>query len=104
MKKYNVVITASALKDMEDLYNYIAYELYSPDSAKKLYFKIANAIQSLELFAERYRVFSNEDGYFTRRMLVDNYSVFYIIKGSNVIITSVLYSSRDLNEVLKSNI
>ena len=104
MKKYNVVITVSALKDMEDLYNYIAYELYSPDSAKKLYFKIANAIQSLELFAERYRVFSNEDGYFTRRMLVDNYSVFYIIKGSNVIITSVLYSSRDLNEVLKSNI
>ena len=104
MKKYNVVITASALKDMEDLYNYIAYELYSPDSAKKLYFKIANAIQSLELFAERYRGFSNEDGYFTRRMLVDNYSVFYIIKGSNVIITSVLYSSRDLNEILKSNI
>ena len=101
MKKYNVVITASALKDMEDLYNYIAYELYSPDSAKKLYFKIANAIQSLELFAERYRVFSNEDGYFTRRMLVDNYSVFYIIKGSNEIITSVLYSSRDLNEILK---
>ena len=40
MKKYNVVITASALKDMEDLYNYIAYELYSPNSAKKLYFKI----------------------------------------------------------------
>ena len=101
MKKYNVVITASALKDMEDLHNYIAYELYSPNSAKKLYFKIANAIQSLELFAERYRVFSNEDGYFTRRMLVDNYSVFYIIKDSSVIITSVLYSSRDLNEILK---
>ena len=102
MKKYNVVITASALKDMEDLYNYIAYELYSPDSAKKLYFKIANAIQSLELFAERYRVFSNEDGYSTRRMLVDNYSVFYIIKDASVIIISVLYSSRDLNEILKS--
>ena len=101
MKKYNVVITASSLKDMEDLYNYIAYELYSPDSAKKLYFKIANAIQSLELFAERYRVFSNEDGYSTRRMLVDNYSVFYIIKDSSVIITSVLYRSRDINEILK---
>ena len=103
MKKYNVVITASALKDMEDLYNYIAYELYSPDSAKKLYFKIANAIQSLELFAERYRVFSNEDGYFTRRMLVDNYSVFYMTKVNSVIVTSVLYSSRDLNEILKSD-
>ena len=102
MKKYNVVITASALKDMEDLYNYIAYELRSPNSAKKLYFKIANAIQSLELFAERYRVFSIENGYSTRRMLVDNYSVFYIIKDSSVIITSVLYSSRDLEEILKS--
>ena len=98
---YNVKILPSAIEDLQQIYNYIAYELYSPDSAKKLYFKIANAIQSLELFAERYRVFSNEDGYFTRRMLVDNYSVFYIIKGSNVIITSVLYSSRDLNEILK---
>ena len=102
MKKYNVDITASALKDMEDLYNYIAYELYSPNSAKKLYFKIANAIQSLELFAERYRVFSIENGYSNRRMLVDNYSVFYIIKDSSVIITSVLYSSRDLEDKLKS--
>jgi plasmid stabilization system protein ParE len=98
---YYVKILPSAIEDLQQIYNYIAYELYSPDSAKKLYFKIANAIQSLELFAERYRVFSNEDGYFTRRMLVDNYSVFYIIKDSSVIITSVLYSSRDLNEILK---
>ena len=103
MKKYNVVITASALKDMEDLYNYIAYELSSPNSAKKLYFKIANAIQSLDLFAERYKVFSIDEGRVVRRMLVDNYSVFYMTKVNSVIVTSVLYSSRDLREIFRSD-
>jgi plasmid stabilization system protein ParE len=103
MKKYNVVITASALKDMEDLYNYIAYELKSPYSAKKLYFKIANAIQSLDLFAERYKVFCIDEGRVVRRMLVDNYSVFYMTKASSVIVTSVLYSSRDLSEIFRSD-
>jgi plasmid stabilization system protein ParE len=103
MKKYNVVITASALKDMEDLYNYIAYELKSPNSAKKLYFKIANAIQSLDLFAERYKVFCIDEERVVRRMLVDNYSVFYMTKANSVIVTSVLYSSRDLREILNSN-
>ena len=101
MKKYNVVITASALKDMEDLYNYIAYELKSPNSAKKLYFKIANAIKSLDLFTERYKVFCIDEGRVIRRMLVDNYSVFYMTKANSVIVTSVLYSSRDLSEILK---
>ena len=46
MKRYKVVITASALQDMEELYNYIANELYSPNIAKKIYLKIANAVQS----------------------------------------------------------
>ena len=30
------------------------------------------------------------------RMLVDNYSVFYIVRGETVIVTDVLYSASDL--------
>lgn len=36
-----------------------------------------------------------------RRMLVDNYSIFYIIKEDKVIVTDVLYSASDIEERLK---
>lgn len=102
MRKYRVVITASALRDMEALYNYIAYNLNSPNSAKKLYLKIANSIQSLEVFAERYKVFSKEQGHLVRRIIVDNYSAFYVIDVDCVMVTRVLYSASDLNERLRN--
>ncbi|MDO4478978.1 MAG: hypothetical protein Q4B73_08075 [Lachnospiraceae bacterium] len=36
MKKYSVRITDDALKDMEDIYHYIAYELQSLDRDAKV--------------------------------------------------------------------
>lgn len=37
MINYQVNITNEALKDLNDIYNYIAYELYSIDSAQKTF-------------------------------------------------------------------
>lgn len=36
-----------------------------------------------------------------RRMLVDNYSVFYVIRDDRVIVTDILYSASDIGEKLK---
>ena len=36
-----------------------------------------------------------------RRMLVDNYSVFYVIRDDKVIVTDVLYSASDIEQRLK---
>lgn len=36
-----------------------------------------------------------------RRIIIDNYSVFYVIKGNSVIITDVLYSASDIGQRLK---
>ena len=36
-----------------------------------------------------------------RRMLVDNYSVFYIIGGDKVIVTDVLYMASDIEARLR---
>lgn len=35
-----------------------------------------------------------------RRMPIDNYSVFYVIKHDRVIVTDVLYSASDIGERL----
>ena len=36
-----------------------------------------------------------------RRMLVDNYSVFYVVKEDRVIVTDVLYSASNIEERLR---
>lgn len=39
-----------------------------------------------------------------RRMLVDNFSVFYVVQGDKVIVTNVLYSASDIeSRLLKNN-
>lgn len=103
MKQYKVEITNEALKDMEDIYNYIANELQSPENAMGQYNRIADAILTLDVFLEKFRVMESEPEKLRqiRRMVVDNYSVFYVISGDRVVVTDVLYSASDIEARLK---
>ncbi len=103
MEHYAVHVTDSALSDMEDIYRHIAEKLLSPENALGQYNRIADEILSLDAFPERYRVvdFEPERSAELRRMLVDNYSVFYVVRGNRVIVTAVLYSASDIEQRLK---
>lgn len=103
MKRYMVEITNEALADMEQLYNHITYNLLSPENAMDQYNRIADAILSLDTLAERVRVMESEpeQSMGIRRLLVDNYSVFYVIDGEKVTVTNVLYSASDIERRLK---
>lgn len=103
MKQYKVEITKSALQDMEDIYNYIAEELLAPENAMGQYNRIADAILSLDTFPEKFRLLESEPekAKEIRRMVVDNYSVFYVIKEDRVIVTDVLYSASDIEARLR---
>lgn len=94
MKQYTVEITDEALADMEQLYNHIAYTLRAPENAIGQYDRIADEILKLDTLPERFRIMDSEPEHSKqiRRMLVDNYSVFYVIKMDRVIVTAVLYS------------
>lgn len=85
MKHYKVEITNEALADM-DQYN-----------------RIADAILTLDTMAERICIMESEPerSKEMRRLLVDNYSVFFVIQGDNVIVTDVLYSASDIESRLK---
>lgn len=103
MERYSVQVTDSALSDMEDIYRHIAEKLLSPKNALGQYNRIADEILSLDTFPERYRIvdFEPERSEELRRMLVDNYSVFYVVRGNRVIVTAVLYSASDIEQRLK---
>lgn len=98
MKKYRVLITRKALDDMEAIYEYIASDLQSPDTALRQYDRIAGAIESLETIPERCKLFESEPerGQGMRQLLVDNYSAIYVVREMEVTILRVLYSSSDI--------
>ncbi len=103
MKQYKVEITREALQDMEDIYNYIAVDLLSPENAMGQYNRIADEILTLDSFPERYRIMESEPEkkMELRRMQVDNYSVFYTICEDKVIVTDVLYTASDIEARLR---
>ena len=91
---------------MEEIYRYIADKLKSPENAIGQYNRIADEILSLHIFPARYPPvdFEPERSLGLRRMLVDNYSVFYVVRGSCVIVTNVLYSASDIVQRLKGTL
>ena len=76
-------ISSLALRDMEDIYNYISEKLGSPTTAMKQYDRIAEAIESLSIYPERFQVMDivprlPKD---VRQVIADNYSAIYTIEG-----------------------
>ena len=99
MKQYDVKISRAALSDMEQIYSYIADRLLEPDTAMGQYNRIAEAIQSLNILPEERCALVESEPERTqglRQMLVDNYSVFYIVGEDAVSVARVLYSASDL--------
>lgn len=103
MRQYKVQITDKALADMEEIYNYIAIQLRAPENAMGQYNRIAKAIEELNMFPERVKLMESkqERAMGLRQLVVDNYSVFYVIEDERVIVMRVLYSASDIEVRLK---
>ena len=98
MKKYNVKITELALGDMEEIYDYISEKLDSPATAMRQYNRIAEAIESLSIFPERFQVMDivprlPKD---VRQVITDRYCAIYTMDEDTVTVIRVLYSASDL--------
>ena len=105
MKKYNVQITDTALADMEDIYNYIAEQLHAPENAMGQYDRIAEAIESLSTFPERMPLMALEPEHTPglRQLPIDNFLIFYVVRGTLVIVVRVLYGASDISHRLPDN-
>lgn len=105
MTHYKTHITDEALNDMESIYEYIAEELLAPDTAMEQYNRIADAIETLDQMPERIKLMESEPERTRglRRLIVDNYAVFFIIVDDVVIVTNVLYGASDIENRLRGN-
>lgn len=102
LKQYSVQITDKALAGMEEIYTYIAEQLQAPENAMGQYNRIAKVIEELELFPKPVHVMESEpeQSMGLRQLTIDNFSVFYTIKGDKVIAARVFYSASDISRRL----
>ncbi len=104
--EYKYYFTQKAAKDFEDILNYISVELNNLTAAKELYSEIFKNIEELTRFPDMGRLVENE--YLTdksvRRIIVNNYTVFYKVfdNESKIYILRIVYSKRNLNEIIPS--
>ncbi|KKM12131.1 plasmid stabilization protein [Clostridiales bacterium PH28_bin88] len=99
MKGYKVLMTQPAADDLKGIATYIANELREPSIAKKLVGKIKEAVMSLSEMPTRHSLVADEKLAIQeiRKMLVDNYIIFYAVSEKDVTVTVVriLYGRRD---------
>ena len=87
-KKYDVQLYPRALRDIDEIYAYIALEKLAPENAEGQTDRIWNAIFSLNQFPEAHqdRLFGKYTGKGYKQLLVDNYVIIYKIDDSSKIV------------------
>lgn len=96
---YDISYSPEALKDLEDIYCYIAFELMVPDTAEKQINRIRKRIRSLNLFPDGLGQVDWEPwkSMGMRKLPVDHYIAYFLIDKGNkkVLIVRILYGGMD---------
>ncbi len=99
MKGYKVLMTQPAADDLKSIAAYIANELREPSIASKFVDKIKEVVMSLSEMPARHSLIADENLAILkiRKIMVDNYIIFYIIseKDATLTVIRILYGRRD---------
>lgn len=100
MEEYKVLIYPSAIRDMQEIVEYI--NTLSPQAAITLYDSIVEKISSLSRMPNRCPsakdIALKAKGY--RYMIAENYLIFYVIDQNTVQIRRILYNKRRYEDLL----
>lgn len=98
-----VRVTRHALRDMQEAFDYIEYEKYSPDAADNLLDAVSEIMESLSEYPERYPLARDTvlRNWEIRHLPVKNYLLFYTIAEDTVYVIRFLHQRRDWISVLR---
>ena len=100
LDNYKVKINPRAVRDLDNIFAYIAFDKLSPQNARGQVERIKTSILSLRLFPYSHQ--EREEGRFAnmgyRQLIIDNYIVIYRIDEAEktVYVITIQYQSRDL--------
>ena len=105
--KWKILYSARAKEDLQSIYEYIAYDLYEPDTAADQVRAIMNAISNLDEMPMKYRQYDVEpwasEG--MRIFSVGNYVILYLPEenSNEVNIVRIMYGGRDIAYQISEN-
>ncbi len=101
---YEVQISEQADYDLRGIFEYIAFELQSPENACGQLDRLEEQISSLDTMPERYQLYEKEPwkNRGLRTLPVDNYIVLYIPDSTKKVVTilRVMYTGRNIDSQL----
>lgn len=104
MKSYQVLISNPAENDLSEIGRYITRELLEPKIAQNVLKRVGAAILELEQIPLRGAVIADDSlaNQGIRRLLVDNYVIFYVVfnEKETVTVVRILYSKRNWKNLL----
>ena len=97
MNKYSIKYSEEAKQDLLGIKRYIKYTLKEPIIAEKNIFKIKETIKKLKDNADIYRIIDDDfiKKLEIRKIMIDNYIIFYRIKDETVEIVRIMNQRRN---------
>lgn len=97
-----IVIFPKARHDLEEIFEYVSNTLINYMAATKLIEEFEEAFQRISLFPEICPLIRNDnvDDKTLRKLLVDNYIVFYRVKNKEIQVVRVLHGMRNYEDIL----
>ena len=103
--KWKIQYSAQALEDIKAIFEYIAFELLVPDTARGQVKRIMDSVGKLDETPMMYRAYEDEPwkSKGLRVFPVDNYMVLYLPKENlqTVNVVRIIYGGRDINKQLE---
>ena len=102
MGKYTIEYSEDSKQDLIEIRRYIKYNLQEPNIAKKLTDKIRKEIRKLSDNNYMYSIIDYDliNKLKIRRIIIDNYIVFYRVKDGSVEIVRIMYGKRNWMKLL----
>jgi len=102
VKKYNIQYLKESKEDLLGIKQYIKYDLQKPEISQKLISKIRNEINNLKYNPKIYEVIDDEllNKIGIRKLIVDNYIIFYRVKNDSIDIVRIMYGILNLIKLL----
>ena len=101
---YEVEVSEQADRDLREIFEYIAFELQSPENAIGQLDRLEEQILSLDAMPKRYRKYEKEPwkSRELHKLPVDNYVILYIPNSDKKVVTilRVMYAGRDIDNQL----
>lgn len=105
--RWKILYSARAKEDLESIYEYIAYDLYEPDTAADQVRAIMNATSNLDEMPMKYRQYDVEPwaSKGMRIISVGNYVILYLPEenSNEVNIVRIMYGGRDIANQISEN-